>query len=197
MTNTLRRFVDNLPTTEELNNFWIKFKWENMQFEKVNTFTPYTNVLMDTINELFSNGGIKINKYKLIGDDKFNYYIVTNKNFIENIHNNKTILEDRNYLKLNGELPKIKKEEHWSDIYTFSGYLARMMAHGGAYTHGIGQKDAWKIATEYVENEFKNDFEEYDFYYVIIENAGWFYDVAWDYSFIIVDKKIMKYYLWI
>ena len=189
MANTLRRFKDNFPTKEELSNFWKNFVWENLKIEKISNWTQNTNVLVDEINKLFSNGEIKINKYKIIGDSKFIYYLVTDNSFIQNICKNKKILEDRNYLKLNGELPIINIINRWTDIYTLSGEIARILGYGGAYTNGIEQNEAWKIATEFVENEFGNKFEEFDCYNIKIQNAKWFYDVAWDYSFVIIDKR--------
>ncbi|MDR1316871.1 MAG: hypothetical protein LBK13_08370 [Spirochaetales bacterium] len=47
MATAFRRFTGNLPAQEELDNFWKNFKWENMKFEKINNFTPYTNVLIN------------------------------------------------------------------------------------------------------------------------------------------------------
>ena len=63
------------------------------------------------------------------------------------------------------------------------------MGYGGAYKKAISSAIAWKIAIEFVENELENRFEDFDVYMLKIENAKWFYDVAWDYSFIITDSK--------
>ena len=174
----------NIPSKEELKNLW-----ENLNLEKINNWTKYTNTLIDSINDYYSNGGIKINKYKILGSNPIHYYLLKDKNFVENIYKNKLLLEDRNYLKLDGELPKLKIIEHWTDIYTLAGDLARIMGYGGAYKKAISSNIAWKIAIEFVENELENRFEEFDVYMVKIENAKWFYDVAWDYSFIITDNK--------
>ena len=189
MANTLRCLNDNFPTKEELSNFRKNFAWENLELEKINNWTQNTDVLVNEINKLYSNGEIKINKYKIIGDNKFLYYLVIDNSFIQNICKNKKLLEDRNYLNLNGESPTINIIKHWTDIYTLSGDLARILGYGGAYTHGIGQNESWKIATEFIEKEFGNRFEEFDYYDIKIENSKWFYDIAWDYSFIIIDKR--------
>ena len=106
----------NIPSKEELKNLW-----ENLNIEKINNWTKYTNTLVESINDYYSNGGIKIHKYKIIGSTPAHYYLLKDKNFIENISNNKLLLENRNYLKLDGELPKLKIIEHWTDIYTLAG----------------------------------------------------------------------------
>ena len=189
MANNLRKFVKigNIPTTNELNNLW-----NNLKLEKINNWTESAKILTDIIKSLYSNGGIELNKYKIIEENHFNYYLLKDKHFVNNIYKNKYILEDRAYLKLKNEYPKINIKEHFTDIYTLAGNLARIIGYGGAYNtynNGIGQNISWEIAVKFVENEFGNRFEEFDYYHIEIENSEWFYDVAWDYSIIIVDIR--------
>ena len=186
MSNNLKKLVlkGDIPTENELNNLW-----ENLKLEKINHWTEAAKILTDRINSLYSNGGIELNKYKITEENHFNYYLFKDKHFVENIYKNKYILNDRAYLKLKNEYPKINVKEHFTDIYTLSGDLARIIGYGGAYNHGAGQNISWEIATKFVENEFGNRFEEFDCYRIEIENSEWFYDVAWDYSIIIVDIK--------
>jgi hypothetical protein len=186
MENSMKYFniTEKAPTKEELYNLW-----NNMELEKVSNLTQYTQKLIEVINTLYCNGGIKVNKYRIIENNPINYYLFKDRDFVQNIYRNKIILDSREYLKMNGELPKINIKGHFTDIYSLSGDLARIIGYGGAYSNGIEQTEAWKIAIEFVENEFGNRFKDFDFYIVEIENARWFYDVAWDYSFIIKDIR--------
>ena len=181
---TIFKAKGNVPTNNEIN-----ILWDTMKLEKNNNWTIYTEKLIETINNLYSNGGIMMNKYKIMETNPMYYYLIKRKDFVQNIYKNKIILEDKAYLKLNGELPKINIIGFYTDIYTLAGDLARIIGYGGAYSDGVEQNEAWKIAVEFVENEFENRFEEYNLYKIKIENTKWFRDVAWDYSFIIVDKK--------
>jgi hypothetical protein len=186
MLNSLKKFViqNDIPTENELN-----ILWENLKLKKINKRTKSAQILTDRIKSLYSNGGVELNKYKIVEKNHFNYYLLKDKHFVENIYRNKYILNDRAYLNFKNELPKINIKEHFTDIYTLSGNLARIIAYGGAYNNGIGQDISWEIATNFVKNEFGNRFEEFDCYYIEIENSEWFYNIAWDYSIIIVDKR--------
>jgi hypothetical protein len=184
MANSIKKysFTGNIPSKEELDNLW-----KNIKLEKSIIWTQSADVLKNEINKMYSNGGIELNKYKIIGENPLNYFIINDNCFVENIYKNKIILEDRAYLGLNNEPPIVKVIEYFTDIYSLPGNLARVFGYGGAYTKGIGQKNSWKIAAEFVKNEFGNRFEEFNYYIVEIENAKWFYDVAWDCSYIIAD----------
>ena len=168
--------------------------WENINLKKLDSWTESTNSLIYNINEFYCNGGIKILKYKIMDENSYisiikgNNYWENRKKFVENISVNEIILKDREYLDLDNKFPKIKIKGQYTDIYSLSGNLARIMGHGGAYKRAENSNFAWKVATEFVENEFGNRFEDFDLYEVEIENAKWFYDLAWDYSVIIVDK---------
>ena len=168
--------------------------WENIHLQKIDSWTESANILIDNINRFYCNGGIKILKYKIMDNNSYismikgNNYWENRKIFVENISVNKIVLEDRAYLDLDNKFPKIKIKDQYTDIYSLSGNLARIMGHGGAYKKAVDSNFAWKVATEFVENEFENRFEDFDLYEVVIENSKWFFDVAWDYSFIIVDK---------
>jgi hypothetical protein len=190
MANDLRNILKNELSLQKghnpIDNGLVNNLWENLKLEKINNWTNSANILINTMKNIFC--GVEFSKYKIIQDNPFNYYIMTH-DFVENIYKNKQILKDKIYLKLNGELPKINIKEHLNNIYTLSGGLAWIIGCGGEYTKGIEQKESWKIATEFVENEFEKRFEEFEYYEIIIENARWFYDVAWDYSFILADLR--------
>ena len=47
----------NIPSKEELKNLW-----ENLNLEKINNWTKYKNTLVESINDYYSYGGIKIHK---------------------------------------------------------------------------------------------------------------------------------------
>jgi hypothetical protein len=190
MANDLRNILGNELSLQKgnnpIDNELLNNLWKNLKLEKINNWTNSANILINTMKNIFC--GVEFGKYKIIQNNPFNYYIMTH-DFAENIYKNKQLLNDKIYLKLNGESPEITIKEHFNNIYTLSGDLAEITGYGGAYTKGIEQKESWKIAVEFVENEFEKRFEEFEYYKIIIENARWFYDVAWDYSFILADLR--------
>ena len=62
------------------------------------------------------------------------------------------------------------------------------MGLGGAYK-SIDQRIAWTVATDFVKDEFENRFEEFNSYDFVIESSQWFFDIAWDFSTLLFDKR--------
>jgi predicted translin family RNA/ssDNA-binding protein len=185
MSNNFRPVIDENTPTQALNTLW-----EDLKLDKINALTLSAKKLMDKFSELYCNGSIKMNKYKIVEATLFNY-LLQDKNFIQNMYKNKIILQDTvySYYDLNEELLKINIKEHYTGIHALSDELARIMGYNGAYTKGTEQKETLKIVAEFIESEFEKRFEDFDYHKVEIKYSKWFYDVIWDYSYIITDNK--------
>lgn len=166
--------------------------WKTIKFIPIETWTNATEVLKEKISESHSNGGIQLHKYKIIGNPHFDWFASRNRldeiNFIENVLQNKNLQNYRDNLKITKDKPVFKLIKYSTDIYDLPGELARMLGYGGAY-HKVDPKTAWAVATEFVKEEFQYRFEEFNKFQIAIESANWFYDIAWDYSAILFDKR--------
>jgi hypothetical protein len=95
-------------------------------------------------------------------------------------------------------------ELYWeNNIFSLSGKLANILNSGCAYPHTeVPASLAWKIATNFVKEAFQNRFDEvlcFDTAAIITDHpsslmwntavSDWFYNMVWDYSMLLLDKK--------
>ena len=166
--------------------------WKSIRFEVCNEWSEGANALKEIIEEAYCNGGVQLHKYKIIGNNTFKWFAERNRleeiKILKNTIKHPDLQNYRDDLKIRISKPKIKNVEYWTDIYDLPGRLARIMRQGGPYRK-IEQGTAWQVAVNFVESEFQNRFEEVLLFYIVIEDAEWFFDIAWDYSIILFDKR--------
>ncbi|MFV0394085.1 MAG: hypothetical protein ACK5LC_06780 [Coprobacillaceae bacterium] len=141
------------------------------------------------------NGGMQIHRYRIDSNSDIQWYIHRNRlqeiEFLKNLLSHKDLVDFRNDLDITIKNPnKDRLISYHTDIFSLVGSIARNLYQGGAYEH-IECDDAWNTAITYVEEAFQNRFDEVLFMNTSIfeEPGSWFYDVAWDYSWILVDKR--------
>jgi hypothetical protein len=78
----------------------------------------------------------------------------------------------------------------WGSSFTLSGEIARTLAEGGAYEkHKAGAADAYAVAERFRAWLFGDRFEEI---HVLVSHqpwSDWFYEIAWDCTWLILDKR--------
>ena len=165
--------------------------WTKMKFERLENWSESVDVLTEKIHETYVNGGIQLHRYQVSSNDYFNWFASRNRldevDFVKNVLTHNNLNDYREDLEIKNK-PEIKIPKSWTDMYDLPGRLARILGQGGAYKK-INQKEAWKIATDFIESEFDNRFEEVLVFDFAIKNAAWFYDIAWDYSTMLFDKR--------
>lgn len=70
------------------------------------------------------------------------------------------------------------------------GDLATLLVLGGAYERFRGaQREAKQLARHAVEDLVQERYEDFSLYYTDEPWAPWFFDVAWDQTWILVDRR--------
>lgn len=166
--------------------------WNSIQLHRLDNWTSATNTLKEKISETHCNGGIQLHKYEIKANKHFDGFTQRNRlneiDFLKNIFRHINFEDYRKDLQIEDNKPKIKEVKWCTDIYELTGRLARIMGHGGAYKK-INSNIAWTVASDFVKDEFENRFEEFNSCDLVIENAKWFHDIAWDYSVLLFDKR--------
>ena len=166
--------------------------WSTIKVSQIENWTNSAKTLRENINETHSDGGILLHKYKIEPNLYFDWFATRNRldeiEFLTNFFSHNELKSYRTDLKITDVKPQVINVKHSTDIYELSGELSRIMGLGGAYK-SIDQKLAWKIATDFIKNEFENRFEEFNLYHFAIPTAQWFHDIAWDYSTLLFDKR--------
>lgn len=169
-----------------------KLIWNAVRIECLHIVEPPIQKLVSAINKTHHNGGAKFAKFKIEGNSNFNWFM--SHNLFKEIEFPKYFFHNENVLKA---LSDVCKEIDLSIIdfvqdssFTFSGVIAEMLAHGGAYEkHLSGSSDAYAIAEDFRKCLFGDRFDEI----LVLNNhrpwSAWFKDVAWDYTWIIIDKR--------
>jgi hypothetical protein len=165
--------------------------WMKTQFERVENWTSSADILTEKIGETHVNGGIQLHRYQVSSNDHFNWFASRNRldeiDFVKNTLRHKSLSDYRKDLEIKSK-PEIQITKSWTDMYDLPGRLARILGQGGAYKK-INQKEAWEVVTDFIKSEFDNRFEEVLLFDFAIKNAEWFYDIAWDYSTMLFDKR--------
>lgn len=91
-------------------------------------------------------------------------------------------------------LPDIEFELH--DSLEVDTLLARALYHGGAYWHATGSGMPEKaLALRFCDALFELRFDEIAFYTSSTAWTDWFYDIAWDKTFVVLDKRHRRLFL--
>lgn len=174
------------PTDSEVTQLW-----KEIRISQLTNFSDGFEQLRKSINETHVNGGIQFHKFHLTGNKHFNWFASRNRldeiNFINKILNRPELEVYRKNLQINSK-PKFKRIGWSTDIFELPSILARKLNQGGAYKK-LDSVTSWEIATDFVKQEFENRFDEFEMFNIAIENAEWFYDIAWDWTAMIYDKR--------
>lgn len=175
------------PTSSEVDTIW-----SSMKLTRLDNWSLSANTLKVKISETHCNGGIQLHKYKITSNRHFDWFAQRNRldeiDFLKNIFRHKDLGDYRTDLEIKDNKPKIENVKYWTDIYELPGKLSRILGLGGAYK-SIDQRLAWTVATDFVKDEFENRFEEFNSYGFVIESSQWFFEIAWDFSTLLFDKR--------
>lgn len=82
------------------------------------------------------------------------------------------------------------------DGLEIDGLLARALYHGGAYWHATGSGMSEKtLALRFCDALFDLRFDEIAIYVSGKAWTDWFYDIAWDETFVVLDKRYRRLFL--
>lgn len=166
--------------------------WKDLDFKSLNNWTKSTEILIKKFDETHINGGIQLHKFQISDNEYFNWF--ASRNRLDEIYFTKRLFERtelkyyRKNLGISSNKPFVNQTNWHTDIFDLAGIIARFLGHGGAYEN-LNASESWKTAIEFVNDEFENRFDEFNRFTFTIKEASWFYDIAWDYSFLLFDKR--------
>lgn len=177
---------------DEINFESAQKNWDKISFIRVNSINKSTENLIETIKQTHCNGGIQFHKYKVVNPDNLNlkypFGLYGEQLFVELLLSHKDLSDYRLNLIIEQPKPAIKIDLYNSDLYQLAGLLARNIGYGGAYRKQ-DQATAWSVSTEFVLEEYSNDFEGYLLFLIEHQDSGWHFKVAWDYTYVILNNN--------
>ncbi|BDD03980.1 hypothetical protein [Aureibacter tunicatorum] len=166
--------------------------WKDLKLTPLSQWSDSTEKLRLAFEKTHCNGGIQLHKFQISDNPHFHWFAVRNRldeiNFIKKLFQRPELKHYRKALKVENDKLKIKSFNWYSDIFDLSGIFARILGQGGAYEN-LDAIKAWEVSTDFVKNEFGNRFDEFNRFSYETEGANWFCNIAWDYSFLLFDKR--------
>ncbi|WP_179020054.1 hypothetical protein [Winogradskyella forsetii] len=180
-------YNSEVPTDKEIIQMW-----NDIQITEINDWSKSMLELKSKFSETHCNGGIQLHKFQISDNSCLQWFASRNRlseiYFIRRIFSRPELQNYRDDLKIKNDKPKCKESQWFSDIFDLTGIISRMLNQGGAYRN-LNAKDAWESALNFVNEQFGNRFDEINRYTYNLEGSEWFYDIVWDYSTLLFDKR--------
>jgi hypothetical protein len=173
----------------------IRALWEDLRIEPCETNESAVERLLVALRKTHVNGGVAFAMFRLASNPILHWFISRNRwdeiEFPEHFLKSPEVVT---------ALPDVCKDAvadtfgfEWGSAFTLSGELARILSDGGAYKkHEGGPGDAHAIAEGFRKWLFGDRFDEVLVLKSFKPWSAWFYDIAWDGTWLIVDKRQSK-----
>lgn len=187
-------FEEKIPDFQDRQNFWNEISVNSIEVKD-----EAIDELLKEFRSMYSNGKVIFKCFEFSAHPVFEWYSVRG-NLFGLLFLTKFFLLPQ----VKNELLELKiKEVDFSpkvfneigNALCLDGRLARQLVWGGAYNNFNGNyKNAKDLANRFCFALFKNRYEDVDFFVTTQAWTEWFYDVVWDSTWLILDKK--EHRLW-
>ncbi|MFK4467145.1 hypothetical protein [Bacillus sp. RC252] len=173
-------------------------RWKEGTFENIETNDSSIEQIINTFKEQNLNGGAIISCFKVNDEQFFNeipYERDRYEHFFRKIFNSLDIINNLEELKIHTS-EKYKFQFEYNSAVMLDGSIAFQIIRGGAYK-GFSERPvmAKQLANNVCQCMFQDRYEDI----TVFENHSpwteWFYDVAWDNTWMVLDSKEHKMWL--
>ena len=166
--------------------------WDQEVFKMVSRPEAEPEELLSLIRGLFTNGGARFVRFVVSEDKRLDWFVSRNRldeiSFLGHLLASPALaaaLPD-----VPAKMPLVPIKFEWTTPYILDGELAGTLKSGGAYKSFDGPGiEAKRIAFAACDRLFGNRYEDLLLYRTLTVWSDWFYNVAWDSTWIGVDKS--------
>lgn len=166
--------------------------WNTIQIQRLDNWTSAANALKEKISEVYCNGGIQLHKYKIKANKDLDWFAQRNCldeiDFLNSILSHKDLEEYRQDIQTFDKKPEASNVKYYPDLHELFQALTEIMEQGGAYQK-TNYETARRLALDFVKLELEMRITEFNCFFYNIASAHWYHHIAWDYSFLIFDKR--------
>ncbi len=182
--------MNNLPVQDQI--IRSKEMIALTEFEKIDThLSQKSDKFLNELDKQF-NSSYGIFKFKTIEDTEVCSGTLVPEAFIAELVNHE---------KLKALIPELNpfqdKYEFQhnvggiSSLYTLLGDLCSLLIFGGAYSRGTDliETELISVVKDFIDDFLPDGFKNYDYYVTSEAWNGWFCNVAWDYTYIMINRN--------
>ena len=151
--------------------------WNTNQIQRLDNWTSAANALEEKISE---------------ADKNLDWFAQRNCldeiDFLNSILSHKDLEEYRQDIQTFDNKPEVSNVKYYPDLHELFQALTEIMEQGGAYQK-TNYETARRLALNFVKLELEMRITEFNCFFYNIASAHWFHHIAWDYSFLIFDKR--------
>jgi hypothetical protein len=158
---------------------------------------PAADALIDAMRGIFHNGGVFFGCFTMTTNPTLDWLLSHDR--LETVLDRASIVQSDTVFEAFPKLikePRILNEPQWhlEPSLTFAGELALRLKSGGAYK-SVATLRALQLAEDFRQCLFQQRYD--DVLIVETETAwnGWFCNIAWDQSWLILDKRLQRFFL--
>ena len=168
--------------------------WEAVRIVPVFARSEDINAFLVEMERVNTNGGIVFARFELHAGRTFHWFASRNRwdemDFFRSFLLHRVVRETCPELKL-GESFLESPVFEWGSSLTLDGELARALVIGGPYKRFEGSpRQAKDLAGRFCSALFDDCFSEVEVFRSWKPWSAWFYGIAWDFTFIIIDKRL-------
>jgi hypothetical protein len=173
----------------------IRAIWQGLDIENSPDVGPPVERLLDALRKTHVNGGAAFAVFSITSNPEFDWFMSRNRwNEIEFPEH---FLRSHAVATALGEVCAKPVSDsfgfEWGSAFTLAGELAEKLSVGGAYVkHERGAGDAFAVADEFRRWLFGDRFDEVLVLKSFKPWSEWFYNIAWDGTWLVVDKRQRK-----
>jgi len=170
----------------------VKWMWQSLALRPMDS-PPDTEPYLAELRRINLNGAVIFGLFQIEGNRSLDWFASRNRwdevDFFPHLLSHSAIRQKWPEL-----VEKIKEEEFpdfkWESSLTLDGELARSLVIGGAYERFKGPpREAKNLAARFCDALFEDRFLDIEVFWCWYAWSGWFHDVAWDRTCVIIDKR--------
>ena len=168
--------------------------WHEEIFRPLPITSTSANDLLKELRLTNSNGGAEFALFSVGGDNRLDWFVSRNRfdeiAFFEHLLMSSAFRTSLPSLRSPESVSTFNVKWDWSNSYVLEGELANTLMSGGAYAKFAGSgAEAKVLARRFCEDLFSERYEDVVVFETYRPWSGWFFDVAWDFTWIGVDKR--------
>lgn len=166
--------------------------WEGLRIEHHAEVDPAAERLVHALQKTHVNGGVAFAVFSIAGNPDLDWFLSRNR--WEEIGFPEHFLRSSAVATALADLCEEPISDsfgfEWASAFTFAGELTRTLSEGGAYVkHEGGPGDAFAITDGFRRWLMGDRFGEVLVLKSLKPWSAWFYGIAWDVTWLVVDKR--------